>query len=1273
MAVSNGYKPKAATSQQSNTSQNYNRPAVSPIQQDNADHEYSIEETQGSASQSNLQSNLQQPLRQFKLISVNFKEAALDSPSFRASSNHLDCQVDNIEKWLLALTSSVKKIPKYISQLQTITNSFLEHLVPTFLQDGLIDQEYTVQSLQATASGMLKLWETSMKALTIKTYLIDSLNTKIIKAVRAYREVRSEFDVQQEKYDRYLSIYVATSKTKDAYSVMEDAKQLFQVRKDYIHISLLLVTEISNLSNLIDRALVKVCSDLWKNKRYADNVDLFDLHPDLNNNWNKIQKILAWCDSYSIAVDKLRGDMLTARDQVEESAIHQSMPSNNAADFKISLINAKMLTDINEMSIEKHGYLFMKTYIEKSTKPIWVKRWVFVKGGVFGLLVLSSSQTFVQETDKIGVLLCNVKYAPQEDRKYCFEVKTKNTTIVFQAENLFELKSWLKVFENERNRILQEDDPMYNDLLAVASGRYPPIVTEFASTINTSTDKELTNHKIVNSSGQIITSSKLSHQIQKNERIFKRHIYHQIPQIRPPFMTDTTKSSIIAYSLAATNTLPTALTANIWGSANWGLYYLHEVPPIRDGVNIQQAIADEDTLNIESDEGINYPDYYPYELISLDIQMRALFETAVEPGELCLISYRCIWSPNSRQELSGRCFITNRHVYFYMQSLGFVALTKLPVEHLVAVDSKPKKNHDILKIYNMNGIVKMKLFLDDGRLIKKKLNYFIQNNASDHPKHLHELINNLVRIENQHEIETKNDIKFAFVSKIMGIPISDFSELQKVTQNKNIAENNNVDFINLSNLDDVPELMNTNSFQSLKGIEAKRSYKVDYSDMATLVMENIYNIPPKALFHALLGDHSNILDSYSTFITLESRVKVPWFDLPNNQGMTRRFNSYILQGSKKRGQFQITDKLDGYVEDEYYSFTHEKSSCKMICGSSFSIIYRFVCVRVNGNQTKVSVYSKVNFHSKSLASLIVRPITLSTCRAECKDFDKNLRDVVKRVGTHGTVVKSIYLYGKLSHSSKPYYVEKVEPIVFRPSFLLRLFFKKSTLFILSKFIELIHFIFNLLITMIRGIKLNRLLLIIIAGLCLTNLFFIGKTTTSYWTAKHASTVTKKFLNKSPLMLQRSVYLKDVQDYIQENNEILNPNSICYETFKNKSFIINYNSATSWTQEYGDENTREVAKSFKKSLREIGVKRHELIVRLKMLNDMESELAKAEWKNWLMSEITRCEYIKNNIFNQIIDDDTNNNENQSDINPGIESVLTFCNSCSADLDSVNSLL
>ena len=160
----------------------------------------------------------------------------------------------------------------------------------------------------------------------------------------------------------------------------------------------------------------------------------------------------------------------------------------------------------------------MKTWTEKSSKPIWVHRWAFIKNGVFGLLVVSPSQTFVQETDKIGILLCNVRYAPNEDRRFCFEIRTNDFTAVFQAESLVELKSWLKVFENENLEFLVPKQAM---AIQYRIRKISPIISEFSSTVDTVIDQQLTNAKVTLAGGQIVAASSLSNHLERFEDFLK--------------------------------------------------------------------------------------------------------------------------------------------------------------------------------------------------------------------------------------------------------------------------------------------------------------------------------------------------------------------------------------------------------------------------------------------------------------------------------------------------------------------------------------------------------------------------------------------------------------------------------------------------------------------------------------------------------------------------------------------------------------------------------
>lgn len=95
----------------------------------------------------------------------------------------------------------------------------------------------------------------------------------------------------------------------------------------------------------------------------------------------------------------------------------------------------------------------MRTVSGKPARTTWTRRWFYVKNGIFGWLVTQLGG--VQESEKIGVLLCNVKPAFQEDRRFCFEVKTKNSTILVQAETQTQLMEWLDAFESAKNKALE--------------------------------------------------------------------------------------------------------------------------------------------------------------------------------------------------------------------------------------------------------------------------------------------------------------------------------------------------------------------------------------------------------------------------------------------------------------------------------------------------------------------------------------------------------------------------------------------------------------------------------------------------------------------------------------------------------------------------------------------------------------------------------------------------------------------------------------------------
>lgn len=1189
--------------------------------------------------------------RQFKLISVNFKEAALDSPSFRATVNHLDLQIENVEQWLIALTSSCRKIPKILNDVQSFYNSFLEHLVPSFLQDGLIDQEYTVQSLQTSLAGLKRLWGFSLHALHVNAVAIENLNSVISSTIAHYKELRKKYDLSQAKYERFLKTFVSTSKSKEAALVLEDANQLYTTKQEYIHCCLDLIMELATLGDTLDGLLVKVSTSLWNNKRMtlSQSQDLY-----FEEAWTKIQKIQAWSDSYSVAMDKLKSDMVSARFQVEESTKLQMRPSTNLNDYKSSLLNANVLADIDEPSFEKHGYLFLKTWTQNGSL-IWVRRWVFIKGGVFGMLVLSPSRTFVQETDKIGVLLCNVKYYPSEDRRFCFEIKTKDFSFILQAETLIELKSWLKVFENEQTRILNSSNTD-KELFNIASARYPPIIAEFASTINTTLDKELTNLKTNNALGQVIVSSNLSSHINKHEKYFQNHIYNQIPLIRPPFMTGTTKTSIIAYSLTAPTAIPNALTANIWGSVNWGIYYLHD--SMERNITEKMLSEEYELPYIEkksgAEPGIDYPDYYPKDLVPLDIQMRALFETAVDPDDYCLVSFRCIWSPNSKQELSGRCFITSHHIYFYMLALGFVALFKDPVSHMVSVECTSQNQYDQLKIYNVNGVIKLKLFLDDGKLIQEKLIHLINNGTRDNPKPLPDLISELSKIEVRMKEEKKDKQQLKLIEN-----------LGKTVKNK-------------ESLVGILENFETNPLQAgiLLSLEFSNSesvlFETNFESEYQYCFEGKFNMPPKAIFHILLGDNAYFLNEQASLAKSTSLIKEPWRKSDDGK-LFRSFNTTGI-AYKKKFHVHVEHLIENMYNDEYYTFTQKESLFKFFLGSDFSVDFKFVIVGISAKQSKVFFYGRRTFNQKLIYNGFIDFLCHTLAYNKGNTFMKKLGLIEKKIGEHGMVAKAIYLYGKLSVTTAEQgkddviinYCSLIDALAVIADNISRSIFKFLVYFI--KILIRGAFLF------LKNVKMNYVLVLFCIISMMTNLFLVGRSSVSYWSVKTSQNVIFDYINNEPIMMKRAIYLQDAIDMLEKyqflDEQCLQP-SKCFNKFKNQSFVINYDRLSPWNTTYGDESTKSMGKKLRQSMWEIGVKRHDLMVQLKSLTSIEKELGLAEWKNWLMSEINRCLFVKSTIFNQV-NDTLGSREISDELGAGMADIMNYCNDCTEQLYNIGLL-
>jgi hypothetical protein len=439
-------------------------------------------------------------------VGKSLKEAALDSPTFRATAVHFSDQVEIIEKWLDAYTKSVSKLDHDVSSLEETFNSFLLRSVPPAnISEAVLDHDYTLLAMKRFGETSREWW-----AQVIST--MKKMETNVVEPIRAFmagesvlpsnlpgysfaycnprlrnfKDARRYLELSQKTFDNTLARYVGQSKTKELSSLREDAFQVHETRKAYLKASLDFCLLAPQLRYTIDRLLVRVSSDQWREMKRTREMGGVSFAK-----WGgEMDRVRGWSKEMEAGERVFRRELQIARKEIAETASQATMPSRELEDYNLSTVaflGSKGPSNVNVQSRgkegEKQGWLFLRNISGKPARTVWVRRWFYVKNGIFGWLIQGVYSGGVEESEKIGVLLCNVKPAVQEERRFCFEVKTKNQTTLVQAETQGQLMEWLGAFEVAKKKALEastSDDYRQPGGIDAAFAISPPSIPEFA-------------------------------------------------------------------------------------------------------------------------------------------------------------------------------------------------------------------------------------------------------------------------------------------------------------------------------------------------------------------------------------------------------------------------------------------------------------------------------------------------------------------------------------------------------------------------------------------------------------------------------------------------------------------------------------------------------------------------------------------------------------------------------------------------------------------------
>ncbi|KAL6713487.1 SNF1-interacting protein [Lecanora helva] len=409
---------------------------------------------------------LGQVRRPITLIPVGLKEAALDSPTFRSGFTHFSEQLELVEKWLEGYVRCISKLTHEIGAFETLINGFLAQTVPpSLISEAVIDHDYTLLALKRYGDGAREFWTATMLGLKrMEANMVEPIKIFLQHDLRPFRDIRRNLDQTQRQFDSLQSRFSGQAKTKEASSLREDAFQLHEARKAYLKASMDFSAAAPQLRMALDKMLVRVFSDQWRDMRGPQQ----RVNGSIERWSNDIERVRGWSREMENGEKSFKREFLEARKHIEESAELAVRPSRELDDYagipgSTSTLKGPSISNLQTpgtktrpVKSEKQGWLNLRTVSGKPSRTIWLRRWFYVKNGIFGWLVQGSRSGGVEESDRIGVLLCNVKPGNADDRRFVFEVKTKDTTIVVQAETHTEMMEWLAAFDIAKQKALED-------------------------------------------------------------------------------------------------------------------------------------------------------------------------------------------------------------------------------------------------------------------------------------------------------------------------------------------------------------------------------------------------------------------------------------------------------------------------------------------------------------------------------------------------------------------------------------------------------------------------------------------------------------------------------------------------------------------------------------------------------------------------------------------------------------------------------------------------
>jgi hypothetical protein len=136
------------------------------------------------------------------------KEAALDSPTFRATTVHFGDQIDAIERWLETYIKAASRLANEVTSIESLVNSYLTCASPPQqVSEAALDHDYTVLALRRYGDGAREFWTAVIKWMKkVESTVVDP-----IKAFMHNDLASLKVSIQLEVSQTYIDVLLGTA------------------------------------------------------------------------------------------------------------------------------------------------------------------------------------------------------------------------------------------------------------------------------------------------------------------------------------------------------------------------------------------------------------------------------------------------------------------------------------------------------------------------------------------------------------------------------------------------------------------------------------------------------------------------------------------------------------------------------------------------------------------------------------------------------------------------------------------------------------------------------------------------------------------------------------------------------------------------------------------------------------------------------------------------------------------------------------------------------